>query len=79
MLYHFSEDPNINEFVPRSMECMPPVVWAIDEEHSFFYFFPRDCPRVIFSWSQVPNLYPLRNAWVHRRLLIFLSSGLGMR
>jgi hypothetical protein len=34
------------------MEGKPPVVWAIDEEHSVYYFFPRDCPRVIFSWSQ---------------------------
>jgi hypothetical protein len=23
-------------------------VWAIDEDHALHYYFPRDCPRVIF-------------------------------
>ncbi|GBF75529.1 hypothetical protein PA598K_03946 [Paenibacillus sp. 598K] len=30
---------------------MPPAVWAIDDEHAANYFFPRDCPRVIFRKS----------------------------
>ena len=51
MLFHFSEKPNIKEFIPRSTDGMPPVVWAIDEEHAVNYFFPRDCPRVIYSRS----------------------------
>jgi hypothetical protein len=30
---------------------MPPVVWAIDAEHAVHYYFPRDCPRVIYTKS----------------------------
>jgi hypothetical protein len=55
MLFHFSENPSIKVFKPlveQSIKEMPPVVWAIDEEHSYKYFFPRDCPRVIFSKSE---------------------------
>jgi len=53
MLYHVSENPNIECFEPR----LPPrsgvgpvesVVWAIDEEHVHNYLLPRDCPRVTF-------------------------------
>ncbi|MED1204661.1 DUF6886 family protein [Heyndrickxia acidicola] len=54
LLYHFSEDPSIKKFVPLphpTKSEMPPVVWAIDEEHAPHYFFPRDCPRVVFSKS----------------------------
>ncbi|MBM7587272.1 hypothetical protein JOC86_003845 [Bacillus pakistanensis] len=53
MLYHFSEDPSIKEFIPLKSQNkeMPPTVWAIDEEHAVHYFFPRDCPRVIYSKS----------------------------
>jgi hypothetical protein len=53
MLYHFSEDPSIKQFIPRTPTAypdQPPMVWAIDEERSPLYFFPRDCPRVAF-WS----------------------------
>jgi hypothetical protein len=49
ILYHFSEDPTIECFVPRTMETRPgePArVWAIDEAHAPLYWFPRDCPRV---------------------------------
>lgn len=56
-LYHFSEDPAISVFEPRSLprpERAPehrwldgPLVWAIDEWHSPLYFFPRDCPRIV--------------------------------
>lgn len=54
-LFHFSEESNINIFHPRKSlhhEHLPPVVWAIDEEHSVNYLFPRDCPRVIFKRSE---------------------------
>lgn len=50
-LYHFSEDPNITSFTPRSPIANPekdPFVWAIDEERSPLYFLPRDCPRACF-------------------------------
>jgi len=50
MLYHFSEDANIGVFIPKEKQNrpdFPAVVWAIDEEHEFTYYFPRDCPRII--------------------------------
>lgn len=49
MLYHFSENPLIERFVPhvpRTNPDHPPAVWAIDEAHAPLYWFPRDCPRV---------------------------------
>jgi len=57
-LYHFSEDPNITIFEPRFIEGREdphPFVWAIDEEHSVNYFFPRDCPRIIYSRTERLN------------------------
>jgi hypothetical protein len=57
MVYHISEDPNIKEFIPRKSEIykeLPPVVWAIDKEHLINYYFPRDCPRIIYTFS--PNV-----------------------
>lgn len=51
MLFHFSENPNIKEFIPQAADGMPPMFWEIDEEHAANYFFPRDCPRVIYSRS----------------------------
>ncbi|CAM3617191.1 hypothetical protein MALU111345_14315 [Marinicrinis lubricantis] len=51
MLYHFSEVPMITSFKPRHSEAypdLPPVVWAIDQEHTPHYYFPRNCPRVIY-------------------------------
>ncbi len=50
-LYHFSEDPMIARFVPRSPLARPevePLVWAINDWHAPLYFVPRDCPRVCF-------------------------------
>ncbi|HVE19290.1 MAG TPA: hypothetical protein VNB52_09400 [Ilumatobacteraceae bacterium] len=49
VLYHFSEDPNIERFVPhvpRTNPLQPPAVWAIDRGHAPLYWFPRDCPRI---------------------------------
>lgn len=54
MLFHFSEDPDIALFVPhvpRTNSSHAPAVWAIDEEHSPLYWFPRDCPRVT-AWPR---------------------------
>jgi hypothetical protein len=51
VLYHFSEDPTIAQFVPRPPLARPevePFVWAIDDWHAPVYFLPRDCPRVCF-------------------------------
>ncbi|MDD9266401.1 DUF6886 family protein [Paenibacillus sp. GCM10023248] len=51
-LYHFSEESGIEVFMPRvkdNRRDMPPVVWAIDEEHAFTFYFPRDCPRIVYT------------------------------
>lgn len=53
-LFHFSEEKSIERFVPRikaNRTNMPPVVWAIDEEHEFTFFFPRKCPRIVYTRS----------------------------
>jgi hypothetical protein len=50
VLFHFSEDDSIKRFVPKEKQNrpdFPAVVWAIDEEHEFTYYFPRDCPRIV--------------------------------
>lgn len=52
-LWHFSEDPAIARFAPRSLPArpgIPPRVWAIDDAHAPLYYFPRECPRVAF-WA----------------------------
>jgi hypothetical protein len=53
-LFHFSDDDNIDVFMPRpAPRPVPgfdgPLVWAIDDWHQAMYLFPRDCPR-IFVW-----------------------------
>ena len=53
-LYHFSEDPHIERFVPRRVRVSQSdeaLVWAVDGPHSHLYYFPRDCPRVVISRS----------------------------
>ena len=48
-VYHYSEDGTIRRFaphVPQSNPAHPASVWAIDEEHSPLYWFPRYCPRI---------------------------------
>jgi Family of unknown function (DUF6886) len=50
-IYHFSEEPGIVLFEPRTPAHRPevlPLVWAIDEWHAPMYLFPRDCPRILF-------------------------------
>jgi hypothetical protein len=44
-LWHFSEDASLRRFEPRDGK-----VWAIDDRHSWLYWFPRDCPRACF-WA----------------------------
>ena len=54
-LYHFSEEDHITVFHPRVKENrknMPPVVWAIDDEHQFTFFLPRNCPRIVYRKSE---------------------------
>jgi len=45
---HFSEDPNIREFVPhvaQTAQQPEPYVWAVAGDHLPAYWFPRQCPR----------------------------------
>ncbi|MCM3337646.1 hypothetical protein M3650_03065 [Paenibacillus sp. MER TA 81-3] len=84
MLYHFSEEPDIEIFKPRpptSFPQYPPMVFAIDEASAVHYFFPRDCPRVIYwkaAWSTeedrdfffanttVNKIIVVENGWLER-------------
>ena len=53
-LYHFSEDPSIERFVPRPVTVGPSdeaLVWAVDRAQCHQFYFPRDCPRVVISKS----------------------------
>lgn len=52
MFYHFSDDPDIKIFTPRIFGSSPPLVWAIDREHCVNYYFPRQCPRIIYGKSE---------------------------
>ena len=83
-LLHFSENPDIDVFYPRltaGKDDPTPVVWAIDADHAFLYYFPRDCPRVIcwplpdssdadrdrfFRHSHAKALVAIEGAWLER-------------
>jgi hypothetical protein len=55
-LWHVSEDPAIEVFVPRHNELHAldePLVWAVDTPHQWLYWFPRDCPRA--TWCAGPE------------------------
>jgi hypothetical protein len=52
VVFHFSEDPTITEFLPRAAptaEDTRPLVWAVDGSRAPDYWFPRDCPRAM-AW-----------------------------
>jgi hypothetical protein len=57
-LWHFSEDPSLSRFLPRDDK-----VWAIDDRHSWLYWFPRDCPRACF-WAVGPTTNDDVEAWL---------------
>jgi hypothetical protein len=55
-LFHVSEQPGIDEFVPKPVPSPDSAVegdavWAIDEAHLPNYLLPRDCPRVTYGIS----------------------------
>ncbi|GIP39112.1 hypothetical protein J31TS4_23920 [Paenibacillus sp. J31TS4] len=55
MLYHYSEKPGIERFVPRQLQRrpgFPAVVWALHESSEFTYWFPRDCPRIVLRRTE---------------------------
>lgn len=57
-LFHFSEESSIDIFEPRVKENrkdMPPVVWAIDDVHEFTFYFPRNCPRIVYTRTDELN------------------------
>lgn len=79
-LYHFSEDPTIERFVPRSPLARPevePLVWAIDEWHAPIYFMPRECPRVC-GWplpTTTAEDYERFFSYVSSRMIIAIEAG----
>jgi hypothetical protein len=49
VLFHISEEANIQLFQPRPSEyTAEPAVWALDALHLRNYLVPRDCPRVTY-------------------------------
>ena len=55
-LWHVSEDPTIETFVPRrnvQHALDEPLVWAVDTPRQWLYWFPRDCPRA--TWCAGPD------------------------
>lgn len=73
-LYHFSENPKIDIFVPRPVRksvvrpegqewLNGPLVWAIGEACSFLYLFPRDCPRILI-WATSKTSAIDRTRWL---------------
>jgi hypothetical protein len=76
-LYHFSEDPGIETFVPRPVEIPSdrepgqewlngPLVWAVSEERQAAYLFPRDCPRVLLWRTADTTVADLARWWGDR-------------
>jgi hypothetical protein len=72
-LFHFSDDPRIERFVPRPVQVPSergpgrewlngPLVWAIDDWHAPMYFFPRHCPRILV-WAKADTTEADRQAW----------------
>lgn len=73
-LVHFSDDPAIARFDPRPVRVPVerpagqawlngPLVWAIDEWHSFLYLFPRECPRILL-WPTPATTAADRQRWL---------------
>lgn len=65
-LWHFSEDPAIEVFVPHHHELHTldePLVWAIDSDRAWLYWFPRDCPRVCWSEGE-SRIAAIESAWL---------------
>lgn len=76
-LFHFSDDPAIEHFVPRPVSVASdrppgrewlngPLVWAIDDAHAFMYLFPRDCPRILI-WAKPDSRHEERREWLGDR------------
>jgi hypothetical protein len=67
-LWHFSEDRTIEVFVPHHHELHAldePLVWAVDSEHRWLYWFPRDCPRICWVDGE-RRVAAIEDAWLER-------------
>ncbi len=71
-LFHFSDDPSIDVFVPRPVRVPSPrrpgfdwlngpLVWAIDELRQPMYLFPRECPRILLWPTEATTAEDLRS------------------
>ena len=76
-LYHFSEEPDIRVFEPRTGRLPDEAyVWAIDEWHAPMYYFPRDCPRACF-WPGPQTTAEDRERWfggIDAKMVIAVES-----
>lgn len=87
-LFHFSDDSNIEVFVPRPVRVAAqrppglewlngPLVWAIDEAHQGMYLFPRDCPRILL-WSTPETTQEDYQHWWQgsdKKMLAYVEEG----
>lgn len=56
-LFHVSEEPNIDKFVPRipyrdDMDKSKGLVWALTEIQLIKFLTPRDCPRIAYRTTE---------------------------
>ena len=86
-LFHFSDDPGIQTFVPRPVRALTerragfewlngPLVWAIDERHQPMYLFPRQCPRILL-WAKPETKSEDRAQWFgdsKSRMIAFIEQ-----
>ena len=76
MLFHVSEEPDIERFEPRPSEyANEPVVWAIDSEHLRNYLVPRDCPRVTFYAGHETTMADVKRFLGSSRAVVAVESG----
>ncbi|MEV4635761.1 DUF6886 family protein [Actinoplanes sp. NPDC049548] len=73
---HFSEDPHITRFAPHvaaTAQQPEPYVWAVDAEQAPAYWFPRDCPRVMF-WPAPGRVHAIEYGWLRRLQAVSLYA-----
>jgi len=87
-LFHFSDDPGIDVFLPRSVRVPArrasgqewlngPLVWAIDEIHQAMYLFPRECPRILL-WPTPGTRAEDKDTWWQgsaARMIAYIETG----
>ncbi|WP_257347543.1 DUF6886 family protein [Pseudalkalibacillus decolorationis] len=76
-LYHFSEEADIKQFIPRkssSFPQLPPKVWAIDKTHAPLYYFPRDCPRIAIWKGKDTTDQDMERFHLNAKMVITIES-----